>query len=324
VGKFLTGAMQLVYLDQCAISRFVPKPGNEAWRELRDAIIAAHSRNRLLCPNSLEHLVETAAMNDSDAVAVDKVIRLLSNGWSLVVEPRLIARQIFCAIKGMRMSRGQFLHKGLFRPLTHLGSLKVLRELKAEMDRHNEWLMQGVNEINAITRDGKRGGTEMLELMIDMEVESITKAMTKAVTWALENSRAEVLPSKYRETCRDWPSTVVYTLVKEHGFRSSALRELYRRLRSEGISFIPMLEVKSRLLAFQFFQKQKVEARDQYDITRISCVLPYADVLVTDGEKAHAIQSLQLDKQFNVKVFSMRKDDVPKLIEHLKHLARDS
>lgn len=260
-------------------------------------------------------------MQEKDALAVDRIMRSLSNGWSFVIEPRLVARQIFCAMKGVRMSRGQFLQKGLFRPLDFTGTLSTLRQLKTEMDAHNEWLMKGVNEINAVTRDGKRGDREMLNVLIDMEVRSITKALLSAVRYALSNSRAEILPSKYRQTCRDWPSTVVYTLVKEHRFRGAALRKLDERLNADGISFVPMLTVKSQLLAFQFFQKQAIEARDQYDVTRISCALPYADVLVTDGEKTHAIRELGLDRQFSAEVFSMRKNNLPELVKRLKEIS---
>ena len=260
-------------------------------------------------------------MQKEEALAVDRVMRSLSNGWSLVVEPRLIARQIFCAMKEVRMSRGQFLQKGLYRSLDSNGALSALRQMKAEMDARNDWLMEGINEFNAITRDGKRGGREMLKTMIELEVRSITKALRSAVLYALNNSRAEILPSKHRQTCRDWASTIVYTLVKEHRFRSAALREFAQRLDSDGISFIPMLNVKSQLLAFQFFQKQKIEARDQYDVTRISCALPYADVLVTDGEKTHAIRELGLDRQFSAEVFSMRKDALPKLVKRLKEIS---
>jgi hypothetical protein len=322
MGKHLTGQMHLIYLDQCVISRLIHKPENEPWSELRAAIFDGHARRRLLCPTSLEHLVETSAMIDGDAIAADKVMRILSSGWSLTIEPRLIARQIFCAVRNMKMTRGQFLQRNLWQPLSRPGALKALRELKEGLDPHNEWLMQGVNEMNAMFRSGKRSGNEILDVMIRLSSQSTTKRLTAAIFHALDAGRAEILPNRDQQNCRDWPSTVVYTLVKEHQFRMSALLEFQMKLEHEGISFIPTLRIKSELHAFQLANREKIEPRDQYDITRIGCALPYADILITDGGKAHAIRELGLDEQFDAEVFSMKRGEIPALVSRLKELSK--
>src|SRR5260221_12035493 len=142
-------------------------------------------------------------------------------------------------------------------------------QLRGEMDPPNAWLMQGVNEINVIARDGKRGGSEILKFLIQRTKDSGAKRLARAASSALSTGRAEILPSKHCQACRDWPSTIVYTLVKEHRFRSSSLLELQTKLLQEGVSFIPTLRIVCELQAFQFAQREKIEPRDQYDITRI-------------------------------------------------------
>ncbi len=39
VSKYLNKGMHLVYLDQCILSRFLEKPENEQWRDLRQIIL---------------------------------------------------------------------------------------------------------------------------------------------------------------------------------------------------------------------------------------------------------------------------------------------
>jgi hypothetical protein len=321
MSKYLKGKMRLVYLDQCVVSRLIQKPENEPWKELRDTIFLCHEKQRILCPSSLEHLVETSAMTERDAIDADRIVRVLSFGWSLALEPKLVARQIFCTLTGMKMSRGQFLQKGMLQPLSRPGTLNTLRKLKEEMDPHNAWLMQGVNELNAITRDGKRFGPEALKFLIQQTTGSSAKQLAAAVSKAICTGRAEVFPSKHRETCRDWPSTIVYTLVKEHRFRSSLLMNLKTKLAQENVSFIPTLRIKCELQAFQFAQREKIDPGDQYDITRIGCALPYADILVTDGGKAHALRELGLDDEFGVEVFSMKRRELPALIARLEAIS---
>jgi len=320
MSKYLTHGMQLVYLDQCVMSRLTERPRNEPWAEMRSALFAAYARRRILCPNSIEHLVETAAMHDDDALEVDRILRALSGGWCLADEVRLVARQIFCAIKGTRMSRGHFLVKKFLNPLTHPGALHAMRTMKTKMDAHNEWLMQGVNEMNALVRDGKKGNGKARQIIIDLTLEGFAKRLRESISDAVANRRVEIFPDRYRATLRDWPSTILYTLAKEHRFRPATFAELYKRLVAEGVGFIPTLRIKGELQAFQFSLHAQMDPRDQYDITRISCALPYADIFVTDGEKAYAIRELGLDREFGVEVFSTKQKERAALLNRFREL----
>lgn len=316
----MDGGMHLVYLDQCVVSRLVSRPENEPWREARAAILAAHERRRLLSPNSLEHLVETAAMRDADAIEADRILRKLSCGWSLQNEARLLARQIFAAVAGVPITRGQFLVKKTLNPLTHPGTLPALRQMKSEMDAHNAWLMQGVNEMNSLTRDGRRGDEQIRRLMIDDTLAGFAKRLREAISDAIASRRFEIRADRYRATLRDWPSTALYLLAKEHRFDGAKFARLYQKLVAEGVAFIPLLRIKGELQGYHFSLRAQMKPPDQYDITRISCVLPYADILVTDGEKAHALRELGLDKAFGVEVFSTRQRERLALTQRLEAL----
>ena len=313
--------MHLVYLDQCVVSRLVSRPGNEPWHDVRAAILEAHERRRLLSPNSLEHMVETAAMQDADAIEADQILRKLSCGWCLQNEARLLARQIFAAIADVPVTRGQFLVKKILNPLSHPGALAALRKMKSEMDAHNAWLMHGVNEINALTRDGRRGDGSIRQFMIDDTLDGFAKRLREAISDAVARRRFEIRADRYRATLRDWPSTAIYLLAKEHRFGGAKFARLYQKLVAEGVAFIPILRIKGELQDYHFSVRAQMQPRDQYDITRISCVLPYADILVTDGEKAHALRELGLDKAFDVEVFSTKQRERLALTDRIRALA---
>lgn len=322
MGKYFTGGMHLVYLDQCVISRLIDKPENNRWQELRAALFHGHARRNVLCPTSLEHLVETSAMMvDADAIRADEIMRSLCSGWSLAIEPRLVARQIFCAVQGVKMSRVQFLQKNLWQPLSHPGTLNQLRALRTQVDTDNAWRVQGVNEINALARNGKGSDAEVQRIITQRMAEADARKLMEAVVEAIVLNRAEVLAAKHNPVCRDWPSTIVYTLAHEHRFRLPDLKKLHAKLEQEGISFIPTQRIKGELQAYQFAHREKVEPRDQYDLTRIACALPYADVLITDGGKAHALRELRLDKEFGTEVFSMKERELPALVARLHTIA---
>src|SRR5437773_1636908 len=101
--------MYLVYLDQCILSRFLERPENEPWCDLREIILKGNASRRILCPTSLEHLIETSSLPDKDAIFLVRLMRKLSFGWSLSPEPALIARQIIAKLRNLPLSRGKFL-----------------------------------------------------------------------------------------------------------------------------------------------------------------------------------------------------------------------
>src|ERR1700730_15786292 len=67
--KYLERGMFLLYLDQCAISRFLDGKKNEEWSEVRSLVLWGNESRRLLCPGSLEHMYETASLDDERAIA---------------------------------------------------------------------------------------------------------------------------------------------------------------------------------------------------------------------------------------------------------------
>jgi hypothetical protein len=156
--------------------------------------------------------------------------------------------------------------------------------------------------------------------MIDLTLAGFAKRLREAIMVAVANRRFEIRADKYRSTVRDWPSTIIYILAKEHRFRGEAFAQLYQKLVAEGVAFVPMLRIKGELQAYHFSLRAQMEPRDQYDITRISCALPYADILVTDGEKAHALRDLGLDKEFDVEVFSTKQRERVLLVDRLRAL----
>ncbi len=317
MSKYLQRGMSLVYLDQCAVSRLVGGERNALWKPLRDAVLAAHASRRILCPLSLEHLSETAAMKETDAIEADTILRRLSFGWSLAPEPRLIARQIFCQITGTRLSRAQFLQHGLWYPLGTPGLVEQFRKLKAELDAFNEWTMQGINELNALVRSGKRGGKILRQFLSERRAQTYTTGLHVAVVEAIQRGGVEIKAHPHNPQCADWATSVVFALVNENRFRLPQLAALAALLEKTGIASIPTLRIKSQLEGHQFFIRENITAGDQYDITRIACALPFADVLVTDGGKAAAIRELGLDKEYGTEVFSMKPSELPSLVERI-------
>lgn len=320
MSKFLEKGMCLVYLDQCAISRFLPNAGNESWRDLRDVVLKGNTTRKMVCPSSLEHLIETSMLPDGKAIFLDELMRKLSFGWTLADEAMLIARQIIAKLRSRLISRAKFLEKRLLRPITYPGTLAKLREVKALLDANNAWVMQGVNELNAFTRNGRNADTDLLRYFIKRRTGERVKKLLTEVLDSLKTGRAVVRVEEGNDKVLNWASKVVYELIVTYRLAIDEGRQLCQLLRAEGLNFIPTLKIKSELEAMQFLRREKIEPRDQYDITRAACALPYADIFITDGGKAGAIRELKLDATYKTEVFSMRASELNRLVARLNEV----
>src|SRR5688572_12234629 len=99
MSKYLKSGMHLVYLDQCVISRFLEKPENDQWSDLREIVLKGNAKRLILCPTSLEHLIETSSLPDAEAVFLDELMGKLSFGWALSNEPMLVTQQIISRLR---------------------------------------------------------------------------------------------------------------------------------------------------------------------------------------------------------------------------------
>ncbi len=320
VSKYLTKGMHLVYLDQCVLSRFLETPKNTQWCDLCEIILKGNASRRILCPTSLEHLIETSSLPNEDAVYLDELIRKLSFGWALSDEFLLIAHQIIAKLRDRLFSRAHFLEKRVLRPITYPGTLEKLREIKTGLDEHNAWRVQGVNELNSLVRDGPKAGAEMLQALIKLSSEGYVKKLLAEVSNSLLAGHVIIRFEDNNDKMLNWASKVVYELIVKYRLTLEEGQKLCQLLRAEGLNFIPSLQIRAELHAMQFFRREKIEPRDQYDITRAACALPYADVFITDGGKASAIREMKLDAANKSVVFSMKKSELNSMIAHLKKI----
>ena len=273
-------------------------------------VFKGNAARRILCPTSLEHLIETSMLPDADAIFLDELMGKLSLGWALADEAVLITRQIIAKLRSRPIPRAQFLEKRLLRPITCPGTLAKLREVKAGLDENNAWVMQGVNDLNTLTRNGRKADTDLLRYFIKRRSGKRVKKLLAEVLDSLTTGRVIVRAEENNDKVLNWASKVVYELIVTHRLAPDEGQKLCQLLRAEGLNFIPTLKIKSELEAMQFFRREKIEPGDQYDITRAACALPYADIFITDGGKASAIRELKLDAAFQTEVFSMKKSEL--------------
>lgn len=311
--------MTLVYLDQCALSSLLDQPRNASWVDVRETLLEGNRRRRLLCPYSLEHIVETAAM-PRDAVEVDALLRRLSLGQSFRLEYRLVAAQINSILRDDTLPSPQdVLEPNRFRPLSDSSFRELALRQKRDLDAYNVSKMELQNMMNAAFRDGRGPTPEIRRVILRLQHESYIKRFSSELEGVRRTGRVAPLASPDR-----WPSAIISTLVREYGFGMDDLGQLKSRVDAEGLLFVPFFKVKIILEAAAKYKQQNIQPADQYDITRVACALPFVDILVTDGGVAAELREAGLDADFATEVFSTRNAERAALLRRLRSALDDT
>lgn len=305
--KTLPRSMRLVYLDQCVVSR-LSEPA-EGWLRVRNALMRGRASARLLCPHSLEHLIETAAMTRERAIATDQLIRDLSLGWSLRLEPHLVVAQINALVRSMPLVDSSSLERTRFRSLAEPGVQEFFRQQKGEIDSFNLNAMAIQNGWSRCLGNGRRGDGAILDALVAVVNENYTRRFHAEIQRVLAGKEVEGGVGEGDRTGPREFSCIVMLLVNDHAFGEAELRMLSTRLEAEGVMVIPFYRTKVVLEACYLWKRKQITPSDQYDLTRIACALPVADLLITDGGAACAIRETGLDQYFETRVLSTRESE---------------
>lgn len=305
-----------IYLDQCVVSRLLDRPSNVSWLPVRELLFRGNAQQRIVCPYSLEHLVESSSMHEKDAIAADDILRQLSLGYSILPEPDLIAAQINAVLRDTKLGAANFLHPIPFKPLSDPNVFAAHQSRKGDLDRFNDNLMRGVNQFNALFR-GPRPSRETLPGLLTLVKQKHTRALRADVQNAIRDGAITITARHDIPGVPTVSSSVVYRLFETHQIQPAELVMLDRFLSSAGVLFIPFYQVKVALEACRTWQQQNIEPGDQYDDTRIACALPFVDILITDGSAANTVREVNLDRFFGVKVFSTKDGERSALIAAL-------
>lgn len=119
--------------------------------------------------------------------------------------------------------------------------------------------------------------------------------------------RSDIWTVSSLEFCTDlWRAYSEFTGIEADGFTTAEF------LKSEEMAETPFINIHSSLVAGMIAHTPERRRRgsDLEDVLGISTVLPYCDILTTDGGMKDLVCRLGLDSQYDSRVFSARRSDV--------------
>jgi hypothetical protein len=330
---------KILYLDQFAVSNMYNAAPTSAWGMLRHTIQEKVSKGVLSCPMPLEHLYETVGRSNKDKTGNQneeysrKIIeqhdffRELANGTAFYGYEEIAATEIIMLLRQGKINptKAIYLHKA---PYAQIDISDIYDEGHAfNEDNHiyNRNLSQGVNELREITQPLNNDIRTKQKKSIDPLLQkAIVRSLVDSYIVGLKGFCQKGYVKVRGVNCGTFEGLhkvdlLIYKLTKKR-INKRETEKLIKEFETNGFDRIPSMNIHSVLSAdLALFDKQQVP-NDEIDIDRAAVGLRISDYFFADNEKKLTIEKYRLDRQYQTKVYSGKKDSVMSLTEELSSL----
>lgn len=314
MSKFLNRGTLCLYLDQFAACRvFTLSPPTE-WAEVAALIKRGVDDGKLLCPNSIEQMIETTGLDKEPARLLDSETRKYSSGWCFFPETDITANYLICRVRQIKVEKIHFVHRS---KQNLMNELDVYEKLGERNKIFREMVSEGTESVNAIRKaahDGAQKTKQLRDFIVQHIKSDYAQEMKKRMFWL--GTKGGYSPQTVTLAGYEipfWADVVCQILVVKHQLTQLEAQAAFWILEKEGIDAIPSLNIRASLESMLAFRGVAESANDQIDILRIAGALPFADLMLIDGPKANDVRELKLDKKFQTNVYSGKKAELERL-----------
>lgn len=292
------------------------------WEKIKTLLIKLKDENKIFCPLSTEHYLETSLKTIDNARIHDEFLNYLSDGFSLKPELFLTSQLISSKIRKNNITLKTYLYENvnnIFSKEDNYTSLKKSNEKLAEL------LTDATTNINQLRTHIPNQNIEpktkrtMIKAMNSLRANSFIQRLEDLIT----NDNIIIRGDKIGKTeVPNWIDLIIDQLLQKHKFKKKEIVKLIAEFKTNGFSNIPTLNISTTLLSYMSVYSKKEYSNDHIDIMRISTGLPISDILLTDKKRKAELIESELCKKYKTKIFSGTKSDLNELINELNKILK--
>ncbi|WP_294733939.1 hypothetical protein [uncultured Flavobacterium sp.] len=313
--KLNSGNKICLYLDQFVVSNLVDVPNNSLWSQVKELIENLYEENKIYCPLSVEHLLETSRKNIVNSKVHHSYFSLLSDGYFYKNELFLTSQLISSRIRNNNITINTILKKV---PIKKMEAMYAsLNEKYDVFSKSIEYDTSGVNEFRKI-RNIKKTDKSNRDLFINAIKNVEVTNFVDRLKDLLNNGKTEIRADNYGEiNCPNWIDAINFQLLNKHKFNRKEIKKLIDEFERHGFSKIPTLDVRFTLGSYWAVKGSRELTSDHLDVCRISNGLFGSDIFFTDKKRKNEIIEMGLDVKYKTKVFNGTESDLNEFINFL-------
>lgn len=323
---------KILYLDQFAVSNMYNASPESLWGRLRTIIIEKINKGVLTCPMSLEHLYETLGRsnideNGNENIEYSKRIAQQHHFFSQIAHgtvfhgyEEVAATEIIMLLRqsNVKSMQSMYLHKAYYTDIDILDIYKDGHAFNQENHCYNQKLFKNVNDLRESL---KTTNPKLTKQNNSLFFKTLCKILVNDYVFGLKNFYEKGYVKVRGVQCGTFnvPHKVDLLIKKlcDKRIDKRMTQKLICELETHGFERIPSMNIHSLLSADIALCGKKQTPNDEIDIDRAAIGLRISDYFFADNEKKLTIEKYQLDKKYQTKVYSAKKESVLSLTEEL-------
>jgi hypothetical protein len=292
-----------IYLDQYATSGIFEND-SIVWKEIKALLLQGVNSDRIICPRSAEHFLESSQKESSKAKYLDSKFFDLSKGYAFKAELFITSQLLISKIRNNNITCETFFYTNIKSDiLSQPDMLPRFINLKKQFD---EKINEGVilnNEIRkypAPVKPNKQLKENLLKTIKSFSEREFIKRLEDLLVEGSIKIRGVKFASG---DIPNWIDLMIYQLTEKHKMNTNETKQLHKHIEENGFNQIPTLDIKNSLMSFVAVENKIELPSDHIDFMRISTGLPVSDILLTDKKRKFEILTLELDKKYKTKEF---------------------
>jgi hypothetical protein len=308
----------IIYLDQFATNGIV-ETDNSEWRYIKELIYRGVKSNQIICPMSIEHLIESSQKDYNKAKYLDNEFYKLSGGYAFKPEMLITPQLTISLLRGNNITLRTFLYENINKNILSDKLIfdqldkrkKILNIMIHEATIFREVIRKDAIRKNQVGKSNKKLFNLHKQISIFELINRLEEYLSKGFIFirGIKFSNVET---------PDWIDQLIFQLRNKHKITMKEVELLIKELKTNGFDNIPSLDIRSSLSAYIAVLNKKMKSNDQIDILRISTGLPLSDLFFTDKPRKSEIVELGFDKKYDTQVFTSRKEDLQNFINELE------
>lgn len=304
----------ILYLDQFFLREVTNLKEGNPGVSLGELIRIGVRIGAFICPFSDEHFWESSVIKDPDKRSAQLGwLTAASNGACFKSRESLVALQLI-----------EFVRPGSSQELDFLCKVdveenkEVLANMQSVWVRRNEDAQKYFSDYNQRRAKGKVLRSIPNEVKRVQQIDVFYHGIADCVAHHLVSNGEYDAKILALFDDRPFGAKVLRELLLTHKADTKELDLILRSVIQTKGHCSPLIHVQSALFESWMLEQKKLEMADMYDLWRISTALPYADILVVDGEQARHLVASGLALKYQAKVFTLKADSLIPLFDEIK------
>lgn len=301
----------VICLDQfCTSNMYDNNNENGHWREIKNLLLEAYDRKKIICPIPFEHFIETSQKEYNSGINTIKEFLNISGGYMFKFELFVTSQLIISFLRKNNTTLNTYLaehNEILFLEKENYNKVKVF---KNEFNTVFTNTLEFQNAIRNATRDTKKDSESNI-LFYKIIKKQFESSFTDRLKNLLEKGYNIIRGDKFGDKeVPNWEDLIIHRLVTVHRMTSKETEKLINHIDEFGFSCFPALDIKTSLMALGAIQHKKEQESDHIDFMRIATGMTVSDIIFTDKRRKFEIIELGLDKKYNCTVLAGIEEDL--------------